>query len=923
MTKFTNSLNLFEYLLKEYPNDLMTGLDSVESVSKDVLNETKQLILAHNKNQQQTQFHQSISHSTDLLSKNSKIENLIGKTIAHFTLKTLLGSGGMGVVYLAHRNDGKFEQTVAIKIVYPTITALHGPQNLTREAQYLAQLDHPNIAGVLDAGECEFGMYMVMEYIEGTTLLTYCDEQNLNIKQRLSLFCKVCDAVSYAHQNRVIHADLKPSNILVNKQGEPKLVDFGVARTINSEQTDFVVNEYIKALSQEYASPEQLAGQTLTTQSDVYSLGKVLETLSTHINNDLRGIIDEALLEVEKRYSSAFHLKSDIINFLENRPISTNQSQINRLLKLLRRSPVSSLLGVGLILSICLFSYSLWGKNIELQVEKQTSDNIANFMVNVFDISNPYNSENFNIPIKDVLLSARSKLNALPANDNAIKEPLSLSLAKAYIGTGLFIPAKTMLEQLSNSQYVNKQELNYLQSKIDVKTGKYKQAINKLEIYQNIKLTKSELVDNSKLLSEAYREIGDYSKSTNLLLEALTKKLTPTQQINIYLELATTSFTTSNFAQMLEYAEKAMSLYDSNQINRKALLSEVLSVYAGALEEFDRMEEAEKLYKQKLALDLEVFGENHPHTAVTYNLLSYFHDTKGEFQTALNFAEKAIRLHKKHTPDGSNLYIATLFNKSSSLGQLRKDKETMDVLLEAEKLCNNFLPKNHFNYVVIYNGLGALYRKQGDLEKSKEYLNKALDTLLLSNENHNQMLSYIYGNLASLAIENKDYAEAKTLYEKNLVINKKEFGGKGKRVAQNMKHLGRAMRMQAKHDEAIPMLIHALDTALEAYKPQHARIAEFHTQLALAYKDTKQLKQALNHQITAVSIAEKGYGFDNYITQSMKLILAEIYLAQSNFKNALPIAQQTYNYLLENKGSTHLQTIEAKHILDNIQSQML
>ncbi|OUS74125.1 hypothetical protein B5G52_01905 [Pseudoalteromonas sp. A601] len=921
--KFNDSLSVFEYLLKEHPNNLIAGLESLENINSTLFSEVEQLILAHNQNQQQTQFHQSISHSTELLNDNSKIEDLIGKNISHFTLQRLLGSGGMGVVYLAHRNDGKFEQTVAIKIIYPTITALHGPQNLTREAQYLALLNHPNIAGVLDAGECEFGMYMVMEYIEGTTLVSYCNEQKLNTKQRLTLFCKVCDAVSYAHQNRVIHADLKPSNILVNKQGEPKLVDFGVARTINNEQTDFVVNEYIKALSQEYASPEQLAGQTLTTQSDVYSLGKILETLSRHTNNDLKTIIDESLLEIEKRYPSAFHLKSDIINFLANRPISSNKRPINRALKLLKRNPISSALSIGLITSICIFSYSLWNKNLELQIEKQTSDNIANFMVNVFDISNPYNGENFNIPIKDVLLSAKNKLDALPTDNNGIKESVSISLAKAYIGAGVFIPAKEMLEQLSNNQYVNKQELNYLQSKIDVKTGKYKLAINKLELYQNIKLTKSELVDNSKLLSEAYREIGDYSKSTNLLLETLTKKLTPTQQINIYLELATTSFTISNFAQMLEYAEKAMSLYNNSQINRKPLLSEVLSVYAGALEEFDRMEEAEKLYKQKLALDLEVFGENHPHTAIIYNLLSYFHDTKGEFQTALNFAEKAITLHKKHTPDGSNLYIATLFNKASSLGQLRKDKETMEVLLEAEKLCNNFLPTNHFNYVVIYNGLGALYRKQGDLEKSKEYLYKALDTLLLSNENHNQMLSYIYGNLASLAIENEDYTEARTLYEKNLTINKTEFGGKGKRVAQNMKHLGRVMRMQANYDEAIPMLIHALDTALEAYKPQHARLAEFHTQLALAYKDTEQLKQALNHQITAVSIAEKGYGFDNYITQSMQLILAEIYLAQSNFKSALPIAQQTYNYLLENKGSTHSQTIEAKHILDNIQSQML
>lgn len=406
--KFSDSLSVFEYLLKEHPNNLIAGLESLENINADTYNETKQLILAHNKNLQQTQFHQSISHSTELLNENLKVEDLIGQNISHFTLEALLGCGGMGVVYLAHRSDGKFAQNVAIKVIYPTITALHGPQNLTREAQYLAILNHPNIAGVLDAGECEFGMYMVMEYIEGTTLLSYCQEQNLNTKQRLSLFCKVCDAVEYAHQNRVIHADLKPSNILVNKQGEPKLVDFGVARssTINHETS--LNSIYIKALSHEFASPEQLAGESLTTQADIYSLGRILEKLLIQpISTELQEIINKSLAQLpQRRFASADTLKQNIAAYLAHRPLLWfKHSKTYVLGKFIRRSPLAAALITSTIafLSVACISLFLY-QDEQKQAAKQQYE-LLKFYQDLLISSTPLAPQGTKLSVSALLLA--------------------------------------------------------------------------------------------------------------------------------------------------------------------------------------------------------------------------------------------------------------------------------------------------------------------------------------------------------------------------------------------------------------------------------------------------------------------------------------------------------------------------------------
>lgn len=268
-----------------------------------------------------------------------------------YRLLHLLGRGGMGSVYLAERADGEVEHRVAIKVL--RFGAREGAfrDRFLRERQILATLSHPGIARLLDAGHTGDGQpYLVMDYIDGIPIDVYA--AGLDLRGKLALFLKVCDAVSYAHRNLILHRDIKPSNILVDASGEPKLLDFGIAKMLDEPAGQTLTHE--RLLTPEYASPEQVRGTAQATASDIYSLGAVLYKLLTGhsphaftaesrqavewaicsaeppapgslnraIPRDLDCIAAQALRkEPGERYSSADAFAEDIRAFLESRPV--------------------------------------------------------------------------------------------------------------------------------------------------------------------------------------------------------------------------------------------------------------------------------------------------------------------------------------------------------------------------------------------------------------------------------------------------------------------------------------------------------------------------------------------------------------------------------------------------------------------------
>ena len=242
----------------------------------------------------------------------------IGRLVSHYRILEKIASGGMGDVYLGERADGTYDKKVAIKIIPGARSSDYFLERFRNERQILAGLEHPNIARLIDGGTTEEGLpYLVMEFVEGQRIDEFCSQKNLDIGGRLELFRTVCSAVHYAHQNLVVHRDLKPSNILVTAAGIPKLLDFGIAKILDTQRGGADSQQTIAFLcmfTPDYASPEQIRNQPISTSSDVYSLGVILYELLTgarpyRVNTNSREEMIKAVCDTEPEKPSTVATK--------------------------------------------------------------------------------------------------------------------------------------------------------------------------------------------------------------------------------------------------------------------------------------------------------------------------------------------------------------------------------------------------------------------------------------------------------------------------------------------------------------------------------------------------------------------------------------------------------------------------------------
>jgi tetratricopeptide (TPR) repeat protein len=303
------------------------------------LREEVEALLSEEKSAERLMSQAAVEFGAELLREDlASGELTAGEMLGDYRIVSLLGEGGMGEVYLA--DDTHFGRQVAIKLIKRGFGTKEFIRHFQQEERILAALNHPNIARLYDGAVTSGGLpYFVMEYVEGIPLETYAAEHSLGGRERLALFRKVFSAVSYAHQNLVVHRDLKPANIRVTADGEPKLLDFGIARLLDPEtaETNDQTVMTTRAMTPSYASPEQQRGDRLTTRSDVYSLGVVLyeflagqkpnlrkdgEADLEKLDPDLDNILAKSLRpEPERRYSSVGQFSEDIRRYLEGLPV--------------------------------------------------------------------------------------------------------------------------------------------------------------------------------------------------------------------------------------------------------------------------------------------------------------------------------------------------------------------------------------------------------------------------------------------------------------------------------------------------------------------------------------------------------------------------------------------------------------------------
>ncbi|MEP6904173.1 MAG: serine/threonine-protein kinase, partial [Actinomycetota bacterium] len=417
------------------------------------------------------------------------------KHFGNYKIIREIGAGGMGAVFLASRADGEFSQQVAIKLIRQAIAEREIIERFKRERQILANLNHPNIAKLLDGGVSVTGEpFIAMEFVEGEPITKFAARENLNLEARLKLFLKVCAAVAYAHRNLIVHRDLKPSNILVNQEGEPKLLDFGLAKLLDENLSSDAAQTQtaFRALTPAYASPEQLKGEVLTTASDIYSLGVVLYELLTGRrpfqfdgksleqiiktvtvveplppsanpkskmrNPKLRGDLDNIVLMAlrkgpERRYKSVEAFAEDIERYLKGLPVAARSNTFKyRAEKFIQRNKVGVLAASLIILSLIGgIVVSIWQARIA-EREQEKAERINNFLEQTLKYSDPMFSnsrkDRRETTVNEVLDEAAKRLDngefdALPE----VKAELERTVAITYHGQSKFSQSRKYMEQ--------------------------------------------------------------------------------------------------------------------------------------------------------------------------------------------------------------------------------------------------------------------------------------------------------------------------------------------------------------------------------------------------------------------------------------------------------------------------------------------
>lgn len=439
-------------------------------------------------------------------------EDMVGRQVGAYRIEREIGRGGMGSVYLARRAEGDFDKAVAIKLIKRGFDTDEIVSRFRHERRILASLDHPYITKLLDGGSTGDGRpYLVMEYVEGRPLTFFCEENGLDVGERLELFLKVCSAVSFAHSNLVIHRDLKPSNIAITKDGSPRLLDFGIAKLLSPYPQTLTAGtaDAFRAMTPDYASPEQLSGGPITLASDVYSLGVVLYELlagqkpyrvsaanadvmlrtvldtvpdrpssvvaaraarevgpaagrrasADRLRRELRGDLDNIILmalrkEPVRRYPSVESFADDIRRHLAGMPVKARRDTIGyRAGKFVSRNKAGVAAGVGIAASIlfALASSSRQARRARRDRDRavreaRRAEAVNRFAKKMLTSVDPSRSGK-DVRFLDVLTEIEAALARDFADEPESMAELRLTIGLTFLSLGIFDRAETELEE--------------------------------------------------------------------------------------------------------------------------------------------------------------------------------------------------------------------------------------------------------------------------------------------------------------------------------------------------------------------------------------------------------------------------------------------------------------------------------------------
>ncbi|TVQ40155.1 MAG: hypothetical protein EA370_04110 [Wenzhouxiangella sp.] len=812
---------------------------------------------------------------------------LVGRKIGPWEIIREIGRGGMGAVLLARRADDEYQREVAIKLIrgFPDSASL---ERLRFERQVLADLNHPRIAAMIDGGTTDDGQpYLVMEFIDGESIDEWCRQRQLPLPERIKLLIDVCEAVHFAHQQLIVHRDLKPANVLVGPDGKPKLLDFGIAKLLPVSQSDLAtapVTQH-RFYTPHFSSPEHIAGKPVSTASDVYSLGRLLEAVLTREGEDdqrlpgeLKAVIRHASAErPEDRYASAAALADDLKRYLSGVPVLAAGHRPGYFLrKFLWRHRLATgatllalLLLAGLVTRIVIENERTQRAEIEARLAAANAEQVTDFLIELIGAARPEQARGEDVTVMAVLDQGRERIERAAFDDPTLRARLALALGRSFEALELYEPAADIYSQAASDaeraydpelliRALTSQGLTLtFQASLDMAESALARAEQLLERQAD---PAGELVGNLKNAWGIWaNESGQGEFARSMLQEALEIRrgldaLSSATASTLH-NLALLERSLDQPAVALDHINESLDIKQRTLGEDHPALANSLRLRSILERSLGRHRQSRATLAELLDLRLKLFGESDPILVDDYNELANAHHDLGEYQQAIALYARILELHE---PDGEPGAISFVYR----------------------------------------NNLGAAYEDHGDLARAETLYRQSLALRLdqFGPEHPNTLRTQ--HNLARVLTKKNRLAEAQALAEATLASRQQALGDDHGDTRLTRILIDRiVLAMDPNNAEPLERLIEHSDQLLEDLAPHSLRALLAHASLGEAKLRSGQLEPARLRLQTAIDGLREALDPDHPLAAELEVDLAWIDLLEGNPASAQARLSQHHTLL--------------------------
>ncbi len=891
---------------------------------------------------------------------------MAGREIGSYRILRRIGTGGMGAVYLAERSDGAFEQRVALKLIKRGMDSEQILRRFQSERMLLARLQHPHIARLLDAGIADGGQpYFVMEYVEGEPIDVYCDRLRLNVDRRLDLFHDVCKAVLYAHANMVVHRDLKPENILVTADGQVKLLDFGIAKALEDD-AEAITQTGLVVMTPEYASPEQVRGEPVTTATDIYSLGVVLYELLSGLRPyelESRGLAAVAEIVCTKQPERPSTAVARLTNGGESASTAgaprrgarrsttdtgalarARDTQIGRLkrrlsgdldvicLKALHKDPLRRyptmgaladdirrhLEGLPVVARPDTVGYRLRKFAHRHRVGVASAGTILLLITALVSF--------YTFRLADE--RDRARLEAAKALQTASFLQSIFELSDPSVAKGESITARELLDEgaervaaeLVDQPHVQ-ETMMAVMGNVYLSLGLYEQAEDLTQqalalrrmIASRDDTSAAALIDQIGVIR---RLRGDYDGAERYATDALTiygetigsASLPAANSLN---HLAEALRLQNRYAEAEAYYREALALRRERLGSEHVEVADNLSNLALLLHARGRLEDAEAMHREALAMRRRLLDERHPDISNSLNNLAFLQVDRAAFEEAFDLYTQALALRRRTLGVDEPRTVNTLKNLGLLMSRMGRYDEADSVLQEVSRLYRLRLGDEHPSVIAILRNRANVLHERGDYDQAEPLYREALALFRTVLGDDHRETANVRSDLGNLMRQRGRDAEAEALHREALSTRRDILGADHADVTTSLNSLGVLLLDQERHREAEPYFREAIEIRKRMLGPEHPRVGVPLTGLAASIRGQGRTVEAEAVYRESLQIHRDGLPPEHHFTAHVLVGLGTLLSDAGRAREAEVLLREAYDIRRRALPADHWRVAEA------------